>query len=111
MISYLPLGIGSANPTADVTLHRAIPPPTLNRDSLDSMSDYDAEAQLSSRKPQRGFAPGRRKKVKWTVVLLAVVLVVSFVASGFFPAPRRQGLVGDVGDGSGEGHERVEGKD
>jgi len=108
-VSYIPLGIGPSNPTTDINLQQSSSP---SRDSIDSFAtDYELESQLPRKKPSRGFAPGRRKKVKWAVVILAIVLVASFVVSGFFPSPRRQGLVGDVPDGvsGGEGKERIEG--
>ena len=108
-VSYLPLGIGTSNPTADISLQQ---PSSPSRDSIDSFAtDYELESQLPRKKSSRGFAPGRRKKVKWAVVILAMVLVASFVISGFFPSPKRQGLVDDVpgGMGGGEGEERVEG--
>ena len=108
-VSYLPLGTGPFNPTIDNNLQQSSPPP---RDSIDSFAtDYELESQLPRKKPSHGFAPGRRKKVKWAVVILAIVLVASFVISGFFPSPRRQGLVGDLPDGvsDGEGEKRIEG--
>lgn len=107
-VSYLPLGIGSSNPTADISLQQSSSP---SRNSIDSFAtDYELESQLPRKRSSRGFTPGRQKKVKWAVVILATVLVVSFVVSGFFPSPRRQGLVGDVPDGvsGGEGKERVD---
>ncbi|KAF8424883.1 hypothetical protein EV426DRAFT_701149 [Tirmania nivea] len=108
-VSYLPLGIGSSNPTTDINLQQSSSP---SRDSIDSFETYyELESQLPMKKPSRGFAPGRRKKVKWAIVILATVLVVSFVVSGFLPSPRKQGLVGDVPNGTsgGEGKERFEG--
>ena len=108
-VSYLPLGISPSNPTTGINIQQSSSP---SRDSIDSFAtDYELESQLPRKKPSRGFAPGRRKKVKWVVVILAMVLVASFVVSRFIPSPRKQGLVGDVPDGvgGGEGKGKVEG--
>ncbi|KAF8473845.1 hypothetical protein BDZ91DRAFT_789437 [Kalaharituber pfeilii] len=110
-ISYLPLGIapGPPNPTITTTNNTPISTPTVNNSPSIPVSPYspslasdsgsdsepDLETQPPSNKTRRKTKLRLRKKrrIKWFAASLAMLLVMSFVISNFFPAPRRQGIV------------------